>query len=177
VTWAIIGAAAFLLFSTGLAAAGGISEGQTKYLYWTRWDADFRAAAGRYGIDWRWIKATAIVESSLGQNPRVLAGGVSEDGKSWGLTQFTLGTANDMAPITVTGVTYRGIGAAELNIPAVSIELAAKYLAQLKARFPGDTRKAIISYNQGPGNTAKGNDFTGNYWEKWSSAMTLIKKG
>ena len=165
------------LLGTGVAVAAAVPPGQKKYVYWYRWDSQFKAAAGRYGIDWKWIKATAIVESSLGQNPRVLAGGVSEDGKSWGLTQFTLATANDMCPIDVGGKRYTGIGAAELNIPEVSIELAAKYLSQLRKRFPGDTRKAIISYNQGPGNTAKGNDFTGNYFSKWSAALELINEG
>ena len=179
----IIGAIAALLLAgtTAAASAAGVGpkvfaaatkNGHFKagatFIYWNRWDELFRAAAARYGIDWRWLKATALVESSLGQNARVLAGAVSEDGKSWGLMQFTLPTANDMRP---------GTTIADINNPEISIEMAAKYLKQLKARFPGDTRKAIISYNQGPGNTAKGNDFTGPYWNKWSDAMELINRG
>ncbi len=162
----IFGLAGLLI--SGGAAAGVISEGRVKYIFWSRWDDIMKAAGAKYGVDWQWVKATAIVESSLGQNPRVMSGGVSEDGKSYGLTQFTLPTANDMRP---------GTTADDLNIPEISIDLCAKYLSQLKNRFPGDTRKAIISYNQGPGNTQKGNDFTGNYFAKWTAALDLVKKG
>jgi soluble lytic murein transglycosylase-like protein len=168
--WVLLGALALLALGGGAAVAGGqmLTEGRLKYIYWDRYDDLFKAAGARYGIDWRFLKASAVVESSLGQNPRVMAGGASEDGKSYGLMQFTLPTAVDLRPRTTVS---------DLNQPEISIDLAGKYISQLIRRFPGDLHKAIISYNQGPGNTAKGNDFTGNYWEKWSTAFKLVEEG
>jgi len=163
----IAGAAAFLVFG-GVAVANTITEGQIEFIFWYKYDDLFKSSAAKYGIDWKWLKAHAIVESSLGQNPKVLAGTTSSDGKSWGLMQVTLATANDLRPNTT---------ADDLNNPEISVDLAAKLISQLRARFPNDLRKMVISYNQGPGNTAKGNDFTGNYWQKWSDALELINKG
>jgi len=158
-------------------ASGAALEGGKTFLFWTRYDSNFKAAAARWGIDWHYLKATAIVESTLGQNPSVITGTTSTDGKSWGLMQFTLPTANDMCPIQVGTKVYASISIADLNVPEVSIELAAKYISRLIKLFPGDLRKAIISYNQGPGNTQKGRDFTGDYWKKWYSALQLVNKG
>ncbi len=162
----------------GTAMAGGAAlEGGKAYLFWSKYDAAFKAAASRYGIDWHYLKASAIVESTLGQNARVLAGATSTDGKSWGLMQFTLPAANDMCPIQVNGRVYASITTDDLNNPDVSIELAAKYISKLIRLFPGDLRKAIISYNQGPGNTQKGKDYTGDYWKKWYTALQLVNNG
>lgn len=163
----MVGAGAFLL-AEGAKASGVIPPGQLKYIYWTRWDDLFKKYAAQYGVNWRHVKATAIVESSLGQNPLVLAGTASSDGKSYGLTQFTLPTANDMRP---------GTTVADLNNPEISIMLAAKYLSILEKMFPSSLQSAIISYNQGPGNTQKGKDYTGNYWQKWQDAYKLVLEG
>ena len=142
-------------------------ENKTKYKNWFVYDASFRREASKFGIDWRWLKAIAIVESTLGSNSRVVAGGVSEDGKSYGLMQFTLPTANDLRP---------GTTPADLNDPEISIALAARYVSQLSKQFGGDQMKTIMSYNQGPGNTAKGKTYALGYYEKWKTAFAYIKE-
>lgn len=59
-----------------------------------------------------------------------------------GLMQFMPGTAKDM-------------GLADPYDPHSSIDAAGKYLRQLMDRYKGDTRKAVMAYNAGPGNIDK----------------------
>lgn len=136
---------------------------------WTQYDDLFRTYAAMYSIPrWEILKAIAIVESSLGNDPLVKAGALSADGKSKGLMQFTLPTAQRFGGVLLT--------LDSLKNDELSIELAAKYISWLLKYFNGDLKKAIISYNQGEGNTLKGrvNDV---YWVKWSKAYSLSTGG
>jgi soluble lytic murein transglycosylase-like protein len=135
---------------------------------WNKYDGLFRAAAANYGVPFNWLKGIAIIESSLGTDPRVLAGGVSGDGLSWGLMQFTLPTARDYDPSTTP---------AKLNEAAFSIDLAGQFLADLKKQFAGDERKIIMSYNQGAGNTRAGKQYAAGYFTKFVQAVTLVEQG
>ena len=82
--------------------------------------------------------------------------------------QFTVTTARDYdADVTV----------AKLNDPAYSIDMAGQFLRDLSQQFGGDDRKAIMSYNQGAGNTRAGKGFASPYYAKWQIAATLIEQG
>lgn len=136
--------------------------------YWTKYDALFKKYGTQYNIPWQWLKAIAINESDLGQDPRVRLGAVSRDGKSWGIMQLTLPTAQDLFGPALT--------AEDLNFPYISIQLAAKYLAQLSRLFKGDLQDIVMSYNQGPGNTLKGYESPGviQYWEEFQKYLSMI---
>ena len=145
------------------------SEGYKIYKdNWNKYDGLFRIAAAKYGVPFAWLKGIAIVESALGTDPRVLSGGVSGDGLSWGLMQFTLPTARDFDS-TATPV--------KLNDAAYSIDLAGQFLKSLSDQFPGDERKTIMSYNQGAGNTRAGKQYASGYYTKFLSAVTLVNLG
>ena len=140
------------------------------------YDSLFQSAACRYGVPVRWIKAFCSTESSLGRNPRVargiqnptdVEGSKSTDAKSWGIMQVVLKTANFYQP---------GVTAADLNDPETSVEIAAQLIADFMKRFPGQRQKIVISYNQGETATAKGKDYTGNYYAKWVSALNEIQR-
>src|ERR1035437_4624891 len=137
---------------------------------WNKYDAWFKQYGDRYGANPQWLKAFALNESSLGANKAVALGisdpknplSVSYDGKSWGLMQFLVTTANDFMP----GITFD-----QLNDPETAINIAAQYVAKMISQFPGETpdtllHKVVISYNQGVGNTKKGNDYTGDYYPR-----------
>lgn len=144
--------------------------------HWMRFDSLLKKNAARFGIsDWRWLKAVAINESNLGlaasvangmANPRDTARNRSYDGRSWGVMQTTLATANDMRS---------GTSAEDLNDPAISIYIGAKYLAWLLSRYGGNLEKAVMAYNQGPGNTDRGKTYAGRYRKKFQSSLVLIE--
>ncbi len=158
----------FLLI--GIGAALFIAQAKGKDLVvlsqFEKYDPIFKKYSARYSVPWRWLKAIALNESSLGTNPRVLAGLVSSDGLSWGLMQVTLTTAKDLYK--------REVSAEELKNDEISVDLAAKYLQRLMRYFPGDTRKIIMSYNQGEGNTMKGKEYALPYWEKFQKHLKMI---
>ena len=125
----------------------------------TRFDDSFKRCASLFNIDWLILKAICMNESSLGLHPSVahglihptdIQGSISEDGKSWGLMQFTIPTARDFD---------KGATEEKLNNADYSIRLGAQFVAWLYARFPvTDPRRTewvIKSYNQGIGNTNK----------------------
>lgn len=150
---------------------------------WTQYDALFMSAQKKYAVDWRWLKAFALNESNLGQEKSVAYGilhpedaekSKSSDGKSWGLMQVTLTTAQSLDPSATV---------AKLNDPAYSIDLAAKYVAQLKKMFsPLDLRfleYVVKSYNQGPGNTKneiKGSSpgYANEYWSRFQRNLNRV---
>jgi soluble lytic murein transglycosylase-like protein len=134
---------------------------------WTLYDQLFQKSGYENQINPAWLKAICITESDLGQDPRVKQGETSRDGKSWGVMQLTLPTAQDVAKAVVTP--------ADLNNPELSIRLAAKYLHSLVLMFDGDLRKVVMSYNQGPGNTRRGKTVN-EYWEKFKRNLELIEK-
>jgi len=135
---------------------------------WFKYDMYFKKAAADYDVPFNWLKGIAIIESSLATDPLTSAGAVSSDGKSWGIMQVTLTTAQDLDGDASVD---------KLNNPAYSIDLAGKYLSQLSDMFNGDERKVIMSYNQGPGNTQKGKTFAAGYYTKFLGAVTLLNGG
>lgn len=153
---------------------GSVALGTTP---WNRYDGNFKFYAMQYSLDWRWLKAIAIIESSLGRDERVAWGiknpkdiekSKSSDGKSWGLMQLTLQTARDFEPNTTIE---------DLNNPDTSVRLAAKFLAWIRDNnLNWDDRKIIMSYNQGVGNTKKGKTYAQGYWEKFVSALKTVKE-
>ncbi len=152
---------------------------------WTRFDFLFHSYGDTYGVDWTWLKAFALNESNLGRESSVARGlndpsnveaSKSSDGKSWGLMQVTLGTARGLDPQT---------SAELLNDPDYSVNLAAKYIAQLQRMFsrndPRFTEYVVKSYNQGPGNTMKeasgvGGGFANDYWDRWQRNLTQVEE-
>ena len=149
-----------------------------------QFDNLFINAAKKYGVNWRWLKAIAMNESSLGQAPSVKKGllnpsdvqsSKSSDGLSWGIMQVTLKTAKSMDP-KATEV--------KLNDPIYSVDLAAKYISQLKAYYsqtdPRFIEWIVKSYNQGPGNTRKeiqGNKgYADEYWARFQRNLTKINE-
>jgi len=143
---------------------------------WTRFDSLFKKYGEIYGVEWKWLKAFALVESDLGRHPSVRHGilhpsdvlkSQSSDGLSWGLMQVTVRTARDLDPNAT---------AEKLNDPEYSINLAARYIKQIKRHFarldPRFLEWVVKSYNQGPGRTQKemaqlSAGFADTYWTKW----------
>lgn len=139
-----------------------------------RWEPLFKAKASKYGLDWTWLAAIAWNESSLGSNSRVargledpndVEGSKSSDGLSWGLMQVTLKTAQGLRP---------GTTVADLNNPDVSVELAAKYLSQMLARYKGDLARAVKAYNQGPGNEDKRATYADEYLNRFTDHLGRV---
>lgn len=178
----ILGVSAIALFSKGASAA---SIAKVKSI--TKFDPFFQKAGLDNGIDWKMLKTIAMVESTLGENPRVkkgllnpndIIGSMSEDGKSWGLMQLTVPTARDYDK-TATEV--------KLNYPEYSIGISAKLLAMLNRIFKGNERDIIMAYNQGLGNqrkfiqmekdgTLKPHQFPAakNYYEKYKKNKKIL---
>jgi soluble lytic murein transglycosylase-like protein len=132
------------------------SDSSSKYDEW------FIKYGNMYGVDWKMLKAIAVNESDLGENPRVKAGLVSSDGLTYGLMQMKFSTAK-----------YYISGLVESDFRTnfeKQIQAAALFFADLKKKFNGDIHKMVISYNQGETNTKKGLDFTGAYYQNYLDA-------
>lgn len=124
-----------------------------------KYDALFIKYANRYGLDWKMLKAIAIKESTLGENPLVKNNLLSTDGLTYGLMQIKYTTAKFyIKDLTLDQLRYN---------PERQIEAAAAYLGDLKKKFNGDVKKMVISYNQGETNTKNGKDYTGTYYPKY----------
>jgi membrane-bound lytic murein transglycosylase MltF len=165
-------------------SAGGATSNPYSETAWRKFDGMFKKHAGTYGLDWMWLKAICLNESSLGTYPSValglrepsnISGSKSQDGKSWGIMQVTLTTARDLD----STATER-----KLNDPDYSIRLAALYLNRVKTMFltidPRFEEWVIKSYNQGPGNSKKekageSKGFAGEYWERYKRNLALVK--
>lgn len=167
ITIAVTAVGFLALGGTALAALGDdVSDS------FTQWDSYFKTYGGDYGVPWRWLKAICTIESSLGSNPSVASGianpsdtddSVSSDGKSWGLMQLTLATAN--------GLEGPGLTPIDLNNPNISVRLSAKLVAQLISTFGIDDRESVIrAYNGGP----NFGDATVPYYTKFVGALTNI---
>lgn len=130
-----------------------------------QYDEMFKRAGLKYAIPWRWLKAIAMNESSLGKDWRVRLGQVSSDGKSYGLMQVTLATGEDLDP---------DVTAEKLNDPEYSVNLAAKYLKQLALMFNGDRESIVMSYNQGPGNTRNGKTYAAEYYARFQRNLAQV---
>lgn len=139
----------------------------------------------KYGVErdvpWRWLKAIAMNESSLGRNPSVAAGienpgspeGWSSDGLSRGLMQLTLDTANRARVRPGTTI-------ADLDNPEISVDCAARYVRELlRYYFPGDREGVIRGYNGGPG-WKHGSDeslsMTQSYYSRFQAHLDEIMK-
>lgn len=175
--WLALGALAFLAVTKGEDAAVAVEDYvETKLDSWTMYDALFQKYAAIYGVeDWRYLKAIALNESSLGkaasvkrglENPYDIEGSKSYDGKSWGLMQVTMATGKWLDP-NCTEV--------KLNDPDYSVKLAADLFARNQKSFNRyETRWlewVVKSYNQGVGNTTKerngGPGYANEYWDRW----------
>jgi membrane-bound lytic murein transglycosylase MltF len=146
---------------------------------WTKYDGFFKRWATAYGVDWKWLKAIAMNESSLGLHPSVALGlkdptnkaSVSDDKLSWGLMQMRLDTAKQFD-------SYATIE--DLNNPTKIIKYSAQFLEWVIKQFPRDSgeslrRKVIMSYNQGVGNTLKGKTYASGYYDKFLKHLEYIK--
>lgn len=114
--------------------------------------------------DWRDLVTTAAIESSW--RPHV----VGDDGRSIGLMQTQLATAQDLAS---KGYVAHGTpDADDLRNPAVSMYFGAAYFDWLWRYFPAAQASKewqVRAYNGGPGwpNTNAGPSLTAKYWRKW----------
>lgn len=149
-----------------------------------RWDQLFKKYGARFNVPWKWMKAIAMNESSLGEAPSVkrgieepldVEGSKSDDGKSWGLMQMTVSTLHDYDP--------QG-EAVDLNDPEYSVDHAAQFLKSLMRQFDsGDARYeewVIKSYNQGAGNTRKEirgqiSGYAAEYWARYQRNRRIIE--
>lgn len=140
----------------------------------TAYDHLFRRYGRQFSVPWRWLKAAAITESSLGRaksvarglaSPSDEDGSVSFDGKSWGLMQLTKATAK--------GLTGRSVSAAELNNPDFSVELGARLFRENILRFGiGNAEAVFRAYNGGP----KYGPLTLPYWAKSQTNIAIVMK-
>lgn len=140
-----------------------------------KYDDAFRKAATKHGVPWRWLKAFAMTESSLGDAPSVKAGAKnpkdveaskSSDGKSWGLMQVTLKTAQWLDPSATVE---------KLNNAEYSIDLGATYIRYLM-RIRSDRDWVARAYNGGPGweKTSLGPSLTAVYLIKWKKNLDEV---
>lgn len=169
-----IAAVGILALRSGDAMAGELNPAFTKY------DDLFKRYGKQLGVPWRWIKAVAMVESNLGRaksvarglaSPTDVEGSKSSDGKSWGIMQTTLTTAQELEGFVITE--------SYLNNAENSIRLGTKYLAKMIARFGINDRESVIrAYNGGPGfkNTAQGKTLTPLYYAKFVSKLDEVLK-
>lgn len=135
---------------------------------WNRYDSVFKAEANTQGLPsngWKWMKAIAIGESNLGENPLVKMGSWSSDGLSKGLMQLTVLTANDYGkwfPVDQLKKSSQNFNQAAydtvanyLNDPALSIKISTQHFTRIYRKFGNTLEHAVKAYNQGEGNMAK----------------------
>lgn len=153
---------------------------------WTKFDELFKKYGRKWDVDWQWLKAICLNESSLGkaksvkiglENPNDVENSKSFDGKSWGLMQVTLTTARDMDSTATPQ---------KLNEPEYSINMGARYISKMKDYFnsydPRYVEWVIKSYNQGPGNTNKEKNgliakgYADEYWLRFQNNLKRIKE-
>lgn len=140
-------------------AVGAMILMKSDSIWSDKYDVWFKKYATKYGLDWKMLKAIAIKESTLGENPLVKAGKVSTDGLTYGLMQMKFTTAKFYIP-TLTEADFK------TNYEK-QIEAAAMFLSDLKRKYNWDAKKLVISYNQGETNTRNGKDYTGDYYPKY----------
>ncbi|MEZ4218725.1 MAG: transglycosylase SLT domain-containing protein [Myxococcota bacterium] len=127
----------------GLLAGGPVPRRED--LWWHAWPAAFpdevdRAVARPGAADRELVYAIMREESSY--RPTVL----SPSG-AYGLMQIMPATGAKLA----RDVGRTPFATDDLLVPEVNVELGARYLGQLSARFPERLSAAIASYNAGPG--------------------------
>ncbi|MBQ7220818.1 MAG: transglycosylase SLT domain-containing protein [Synergistaceae bacterium] len=114
-------------------------------------------AAQKHGIDNELIQAIIEVESTWKPNARSKAGAM-------GLMQLMPATAHSL-------------GVRNAYDPAQNVEGGSRYIAQLIRRYGGDVSKALMAYNCGPGNVAKGRipQASRNYAQKVMNIYNRLK--
>jgi membrane-bound lytic murein transglycosylase MltF len=177
---ALAGVAGLMYFFSQTAAGGEYIQATEDSVApeltdWNRFDVLFQQYGASHGVDWQWLKAFALNESNLGRDKSVALGiehpsdienSKSSDGKSWGLMQMTIKTARGLDSSATEE---------KLNDPDFSIDLSARYIAQLMGMFSSSDERyvewVVKSYNQGPGNTKKemktGVSYAQEYWDRW----------
>lgn len=166
-----------------------ISTAATSAEKFTAYDGLFKYYAKIYGFPWRWAKAIAMQESSLGENSRVKNGEVSYDGLSYGIMQIALGTGSPkerelktmfgLPDKKLTEMTSFEKNKARkiLNDPDKSINIASNLIGYLASKYNMDKEKVFLAYNQGEANTDRGKNYThpnGQYAKIVSDNLTKI---
>lgn len=100
-----------------------------------QYDSYINAAAEKYNVDPKLVKAIIQQESGFNPNARSSAG-------AGGLMQLMPGTA-------------RGLGVTDVYNPQQNIEAGTRYISNLLKQYNGDTKLALAAYNAGSGNVAK----------------------
>lgn len=142
---------------------------------WTLWDPLFQKYCPTL---FKLSKTICMIESSLGRDPRValgiscpkdILGSASQDGKSWGLMQMRLETAQD----------YDSKASAELlNNPEYAVRIAGNHLLRLSTRL-GEPEWVVKAWNQGASATLqeKNGIIPGNassYWLKYQEHRAIV---
>ena len=121
----------------------------------------FKKTAQKYELDSNWLKAIAIVESSL--NPKAVS-----KSNAIGLMQIKW-------PITAT---HLGVFKKDsLFDPCTNIDLGGKYLRELTDKYNGDQENALSAYRIGPTTLAKKGPETSvilNYKRKIKEQLAIL---
>lgn len=140
----------------------------------------FNQYGPQYGMSPLWLQAFCMNESSMGEDPLVKAGQLSQDGLSKGIMQLTLTTARRFENVTLD----------DLNDPETSVRIACKLIQINQAAFStADARYVewvVKSYNRGvartnqertgdPKGLAEPGFTRGNtYWSRWQRNYAKI---
>ena len=108
----------------------------------SRYETEIRAAAEAADVEVVLLKGLVAAESGGRVDAHSRADAI-------GLCQLQLPTAQDLVG------RGRTLTVAELRVPALNLELGARYLAQQLARFEGDVALALAAYNAGPTNAKR----------------------
>lgn len=161
-----IGALILVMITKRNAIADEVNSRST---WFDAYDSLFKKYASLHGLaDWRFAKAIAWNESTIGTHPTVVAGiknptdvekSKSSDGLSWGVMQTQVATSQDMNAALKSLSKNQVV--AWLNVPENSINVGVKYLVWVRnwlksKNLPYDDWTVALSYNQGIGNTQKG---------------------
>ena len=121
----------------------------------------FKKTAQKYELDSNWLKAIAIVESSL--NPKAVS-----KSNAIGLMQIKW-------PITAN---HLGVSKKDsLFDPCTNIDLGGKYLRELTDKYNGDQENALSAYRVGPTTLAKRGSETSvilNYKQKIKEQLAIL---
>ena len=121
----------------------------------------FKKTAEKYELDSNWLKAIAIVESSL--NPKAVS-----KSNAIGLMQIKW-------PITAT---HLGVSKKDaLFDPCTNIDLGGRYLRELTDKYNGDQENALSAYRVGPTTLAKKGSETSvilNYKRKVKEQLAIL---
>ena len=121
----------------------------------------FKKTAQKYELDSNWLKAIAIVESSL--NPKAVS-----KSNAIGLMQIKW-------PITAN---HLGVSKKDsLFDPCTNIDLGGKYLRELTDKYHGNQENALSAYRVGPTTLAKGGSETPvilNYKRKIKEQLAIL---